>query len=85
VVRVPLDRGVEEADGGALGAQEFIGVVQVLPGLFDRPPGVVVELWFWWPATMCRGPSASTVPIASRQDPNPPASTLSPRYRWAPL
>ena len=43
VIRVPLDLGVEVADGGVLGAQELVGVVQVLPGLFDRPLRIVVE------------------------------------------
>ena len=43
VVRVPRDLGVEEAGRGGLGPQQFLGVVQVVPGLFDRPLGVVVE------------------------------------------
>src|SRR5262245_45358257 len=44
VVWVPLDLGVEEVDGGFLGPQELVGIVEVLPGLPDRPLGVVVEL-----------------------------------------
>jgi hypothetical protein len=44
VVRVPLDHRVEEADGRVLGPQQFVGVVEVLPGLRDRPLYVVVEL-----------------------------------------
>ena len=39
----PLDLGVEKPEGGSLGGQQFVGVVQVLRGLGDRPPGVVVE------------------------------------------
>src|SRR5262249_11269142 len=44
VAWVPLDLGVEEVDGGARGPQELVGVVEVLPGLRDRPVGVVVEV-----------------------------------------
>src|SRR5690348_6692581 len=44
VVRVPLDLGVEVAERGVRGPQELVGVVQVLPGLVDRPLRVVVEL-----------------------------------------
>jgi hypothetical protein len=39
-VGVSLDLGVEEADGGVLGPQELVGVVDVLPGLRDGPFGV---------------------------------------------
>jgi hypothetical protein len=44
VVRVALDLGVEEADGGGLTAQERIGVVEVLPRSGDGPLSVVVKL-----------------------------------------
>jgi len=43
MVRVPLDLGVEVADGGVLGAQELVRVVQVPPSLRDRPRSIVVE------------------------------------------
>src|SRR5262245_41297489 len=43
VVRVPVDQGVEEADGCLLGPQELFGVVEVSPGLRDGPAGIVVE------------------------------------------
>ena len=43
VVWVPLDLGVEEVDGGVLGPQQFVGIIEVLPGLGDRPPCVVVK------------------------------------------
>src|SRR5262245_17846491 len=42
VVRVVLDLGAEEALRGAFGPQQFLGVVEVLPGFRDRPRGVVV-------------------------------------------
>src|ERR1700748_3552181 len=44
VVWVALNLGVEKVDGGVLGAQELLGVVEVLAGLGDRALGVVVEL-----------------------------------------
>jgi hypothetical protein len=44
MVRVPLDLCVEEVDGGVLGPQELVGVVEVLASLRDRPVGVVLEL-----------------------------------------
>ena len=44
VVGVALDLGVEKVDGRVLGAQELLGVVEVLAGLGDRALGVVVEL-----------------------------------------
>jgi len=31
VVRIPLELGIEEVDGGFLGLQELVGVVEVLP------------------------------------------------------
>src|SRR5262249_54444461 len=43
VVRVALDLRVEEVDRAALGAQQLLGVVEVLPGLGDRALGAVVE------------------------------------------
>ncbi|HEY6762059.1 MAG TPA: hypothetical protein VI318_21340 [Baekduia sp.] len=42
MVGVPRDLGVEELDGGARRLQQLLGVVEVLPRLGDRPPGVVV-------------------------------------------
>src|SRR5215510_5915669 len=44
MVWVPLDLGVEEVDRGVLRPQELVGVVEVLTGFRDRPPGVVVEM-----------------------------------------
>src|SRR6516165_3013207 len=43
MVRVSRDLGVEVPGGGVLGVQELVRVVQVLPGLRDRPLRVVVE------------------------------------------
>src|SRR4026209_934060 len=43
MVGVAVDLCVEEVDGGLLGPQELLRVVEVLPGLRDRPRGVVVE------------------------------------------
>ena len=40
---MPFDHRVEEVESGLLGSQELVGIVQVLPGLCDRAPGVVVE------------------------------------------
>src|SRR5690349_21853693 len=56
VVRVPLDLGVEVAERVVLGPQQLVGVVQVLPGLFDRPLRVVVELPVLVPAHDMPGP-----------------------------
>src|SRR4051794_2674415 len=50
MVRVPLELGVEEVDGGRLRVQQLVGVVEVLPGLRDGPRGVVVELLVLVPA-----------------------------------
>ena len=44
MVGVALDLGVEEVDGAALGSEQLLGVVEVLPGLGNRAAGVVVEL-----------------------------------------
>ena len=44
MVGVALDLGVEKVDGGVLGAQQFLGVLEVLAGLGDCALGVVVEL-----------------------------------------
>jgi hypothetical protein len=68
MVRVPIELGVEEVDGGVLRPQQLLGVVEVLPGLRDRPLGVVVE-----PAVLVAGDdvpglSASTLSIASRHE-----------------
>ena len=44
VVRGTADLRVEAVDGRVLGPQEPLRVVQVLPGLRYRPPGIVIEL-----------------------------------------
>ena len=84
VVRVPRDLGVEEAGRGGLGPQQFLGVVQVVPGLFDRPLGVVVE-----PAVLVAAddvPGLKGLDLIDRAPPGPkPPTALWPRYIWTPL
>jgi hypothetical protein len=50
MVGVPLDLRVEEVDGGGLGPQELVRVIEVVPGLRDRPLSVVIELAVLVPA-----------------------------------
>src|SRR4051794_3241736 len=50
VVWVSLDHRIEEVDGGGLGSQKFVRLVEILPRLRDGPLGVVVKMFVQVPA-----------------------------------